>query len=151
MSTTRIKKSDFFLAYSPDPHVCSNGEEMGEPKGTNRCAESAQGLPKVPLHGSRRRLFTKRGDLHETSLFNMFEAHSAGPRNALGDSFGLQSRPKDVQMPLLGRLGRNLKMHVFSWRGPDAHFGSKMVPFWTVYPFPFGVLFCTFFEVLQNR
>ena len=69
--------------------------------------------PRCLYMASWRRLFTKRGDLHETSVFTMFEAHSAGPRSPLGYSFGPQSRPKGAPMPLLGRLGRGLKFNVF--------------------------------------
>ena len=86
---------------------------MGSPKVPIVAQNPPKASPRCLSMASRRRLFTKRGDLHETSLFTMFEAHSAGPRSSLGYSFGPQSRPMGAPMPLLGRLGRSLKNERF--------------------------------------
>ena len=100
---------EFFLggASSSDPHFAekmAKWEAHRQPNILPNSLKAAQSPPEVPLHGVPEAICTKRGDLHETSVVTRFQAHSAGPGSPLGHSFGSQSRPKGVQMPLLGRL-----------------------------------------------
>ena len=146
-AATIRKKSHFSRIPFWNPFVggkVRKWEAPGEPKILQNHPKSVQGLAKVPLHGVLKATFTKRGDLHETSLFTMFEAHSAGPRSSLGYSFGPPSRPKGVPMPLLGRLGRSLKMNVFLegsrcslWLPKDSILGplgfNVWRPFWYLF------------------
>ena len=64
-----IAKSDFFwlpLRTLIFAEKVRKWETNGDPNGTNRCAESAQGLPKMPLRCVPEAIFMKIGDLHET-------------------------------------------------------------------------------------
>ena len=97
---------------------------MGGPRGAQNPANSTQGLPKVSLYGPWR----PRGDFlrkevtftkhrYVISLKHILLALGA----PLGTPLGFQSRPKGAQMPLLGRLGRNLKT-IFFLEGPRGSF-----------------------------